>query len=145
MIYTGSAKYAVRAMVCLAIHNAEGQPFSAAGVAESEQIPPFYLAKVLQDLGRAGLLKSARGRGGGFSLSRPPEEITLMEVVAAVEDSRRLESECVLGIDDCCDEAPCAMHTTWKDFRDRALDSLRTLTVARLVEELQRKQRSADA
>jgi len=141
MIYTGSARYAIRAMVRLAIEDGEGQPFSAAGVAEAEQIPPFYLAKVLQDLGRAGLLKSARGRGGGFYLSRPAEEITLFEVVAAVEDPRRLESECVLGIDECSDEAPCPMHETWKAFRDSALDALHTLTVARLVEELQRKQR----
>jgi len=143
MIYTGSAKYAIRAMVCLAVNNGDGRPFSAAGVAEAEQIPPFYLAKVLQDLGRAGLLKSARGRGGGFYLSRPADEITLIEVIAAVEDSRRLEIECVLGIDDCNDKAPCPMHETWKGFRDGALEALRTLTVARLVEELQRKQKAA--
>jgi Rrf2 family protein len=130
-------------MVRLAIEDGDGQPFSAAGVAEAEQIPPFYLAKVLQDLGRAGLLKSARGRGGGFYLSRPAEEITLFEVVSAVEDPRRLETECVLGIDECNDEAPCPMHDTWKEFRDGALAALHTLTVAQLVKELERKQRSA--
>ena len=141
MIYTGSARYAIRAMVRLAIEDGDGQPFSAAGVAEAEQIPPFYLAKVLQDLGRAGLLKSARGRGGGFYLSRPADEITLIEVVSAVEDPRRLEAECVLGIDECNDDAPCPMHETWKSFRDGALEALRTLTVARLVEELERKKK----
>jgi len=145
MIYTGSAKYAIRAMVRLAIEDGDGRPFSAAGVAEAEQIPPFYLAKVLQDLGRAGLLKSARGRGGGFFLSRPADQITLLEVVSAVEDPRRLEHECVLGIDDCSDDAPCPMHDTWKDFRDQALDALRTLTVARLVEELERKKQAGAA
>lgn len=145
MIYTGTAKYAIRAMVCLASSNGEGRPFSAASVAEAEQIPPFYLAKVLQDLGRAGLLNSVRGRGGGFSLSRPPDQITLMEVVAAVEDSRRLETECVLSIDECTDETPCPMHTTWKSFRDQALDALRTLTVAEMVEERDRKKQAAGA
>jgi Rrf2 family protein len=145
MIYTGSAKYAVRAMVRLAIEDGDGQPFSAAGVAEAEGIPPFYLAKVLQDLGRAGLLKSARGRGGGFYLSRPAEEITLLEVVSAVEDPRRLEKECVLGIEECNDDAPCPMHDTWKEFRDNALEALTTLTVARLVEELKRKRSSTAA
>ena len=141
MIYTGSAKYAIRAIVCLAARNGEGRPFSAAGVAEAEQIPPFYLAKVLQDLGRAGLLKSARGRGGGFYLSRPADEIFLIDVVQAVEDPRRLESECVLGIDECNDKTPCALHETWKHFRDGALDALRTLTVAELVIEIERKKR----
>ncbi len=143
MIYTGSAKYAIRAMVCLAVNNGDGRPFSAAGVAEAEQIPPFYLAKVLQDLGRAGLLKSARGRGGGFYLSRPADEITLLEVVSAVEDPRRLEEECVLGIDECTDDTPCPMHETWKAFRDGALEALRSLTVAELVEEMERKKQLA--
>lgn len=145
MIYTGTAKYAIRAMVCLAAENGGGQPRSAASVAEAEQIPPFYLAKVLQDLGRAGLLKSVRGRGGGFSLSRSPEEITLMEIVTAVEDSRRLETECVLSIDECSDDTPCPMHETWKSFREQALDALRTLTVAQMVEERERKKQAAGA
>ena len=143
MIYTGSAKYAIRAMVCLAAHNGQGRPFSAAGVAEAENIPPFYLAKVLQDLGRAGLLKSARGRGGGFFLSRPADEIFLIDVVQAVEDPRRLEKECILGIDECNDETPCPLHETWRSFRDGALDSLRALTVADLVLEVVRKKRAS--
>lgn len=145
MIYTGSAKYAIRAMVRLAIEDGQGKPFSAAGVAEAEGIPPFYLAKVLQDLGRSGLLKSARGRGGGFYLSRPADQITLFEVVSAVEDPRRLETECILGIDDCNDAAPCPMHDTWKEFRDRALDALQTLTVADMVAEMLRKKRHSAA
>ncbi len=144
MIYTGSAKYAIRAMVCLAANSSSDRPFSAAGVAASENIPPFYLAKVLQDLSRAGLLKSARGRGGGFYLSRPAAEIILVEVVQAVEDLRRLETECVLGIDDCTDETPCPLHTTWKGFRDAALEALRTITIEGLVNELQQK-READS
>ena len=142
MIYTGSAKYAIRAMVRLAIDDGTGQPVSAADVAEAEQVPPYYLAKVLQDLSRAGLLKSSRGRGGGFCLSRPADEITLMEVVSAVEDPYRLEQACVLGIADCSDEAPCPMHETWKAFRDSALEAMNTLTVAGLVTELERKRRA---
>jgi len=143
MIYTGSAKYAIRAMVRLAIEEGTGQPVSAAKVAEAEQVPPYYLAKVLQDLSRAGLLNSARGRGGGFCLSRPADEITLMEVVSAVEDPYRLERECVLGIETCGDEAPCPMHETWKAFRDSALEAMRTLTLALMVKELERKRRSS--
>ncbi len=126
-------------MICLAVNSSSDRPFSAAVVAACENIPPFYLAKVLQDLSRAGLLKSARGRGGGFYLSRPPAEIILIEVVQAVEDLRRLETECVLGIDDCSDETPCALHETWKGFRDSALAALRSITVEGLVNEVQKK------
>ncbi len=142
MIYTGSARYAIRAMVCLAANSTADRPFSAAQVAAAENIPPFYLAKVLQDLGRAGLLNSARGRGGGFSLSRPAAEIALVDVVQAVEDVGRLETECVLGIDTCSDETPCSLHETWKRFRDSALHALRTTTVESLVDELERKRKA---
>lgn len=138
MIYTDSGKYAIRAMIYLAGNN-EGRPVAAAEVAAAEQIPPFYLAKILQDLARAGLLNSARGRGGGFCLSRPPEEIPVIEVIEAVEDIRRLSEDCILGLEECGDEAPCPLHPTWKEFRDSSVAALRSLTVAELVRELERK------
>jgi Rrf2 family protein len=141
MIQTDSGKYAIRAMAYIAAREEPAEPISAAEVAEAEAIPPYYLAKVLQDLARAGILSSVRGRGGGFKLLRKPEEIPVMEILEAVENIRKLTSECVLGLDECSDEAPCAMHTTWKAFRDRLLVQLEDMTVADLVVELERKRR----
>lgn len=140
MIYTGSGRYAIRALVCLAANSTPEQPLPANSVAEAEGIPPFYLAKVLQDLARAGLVSSTRGRRGGFHLGRPAEEITLIEVIRSVEDPGRLEKRCVLDIADCSDEAPCPLHDTWKEFRDQAVRALRTLTLSDMVREMQRKQ-----
>ena len=68
MIYTDSGKYAIRALTHMASHGNQDEPLSAADIAEAEDIPPYYLAKVLQDLARADLLSSVRGRGGGFLL-----------------------------------------------------------------------------
>lgn len=141
MIQTDSGKYAIRAMAYIGARKEPGQPVSAAEVAEAENIPPYYLAKVLQDLARAGILASVRGRGGGFKLDRNPADIRVIEVLDAVENIRRLTEECVLGLDRCSDEVPCPMHTTWKSFRDRLLLKIDGMTVADLVVELERKRR----
>lgn len=139
MIQTDSGKYAIRAMAYIAAREDPTEPISAAEVAEAESIPPYYLAKVLQDLARAGILSSVRGRGGGFKMLREPEEIPVMEILQAVENIKKLTTECVLGLDECSEEAPCALHTTWKAFRDRLLGRLDDMTVADLVVELDRK------
>ncbi len=139
MIYTDSGKYAIRALTYLASRPDSDLPVSAAVVAEAEGIPPYYLAKVMQDLARADLLSSVRGRGGGFTLKRPADDIHVLDILEAVENIRRLTEECILGLDQCNDEVPCSLHTTWKDFRETLLDNLRELTLADLVVELDRK------
>lgn len=141
MIQTDSGKYAIRALAYIGARKDPAQPISAAEVAEAEKIPPYYLAKVLQDLARAGILASVRGRGGGFKLVREPSSIRVIEVLEAVENVRRLTEDCVLGLDSCSDEVPCPMHTTWKAFRDRLLSKLDGMTVADLVVELERKRK----
>jgi Rrf2 family protein len=66
-------------------------------VAEATRVPPAYLSKVLQALSRGGIVKSQRGVGGGISLARPPEDLTILEVVNAVEPIQRIRS-CPLGL-----------------------------------------------
>ncbi len=139
MIYTDSGKYAIRALTCMAGQEDMQNPVSAADVAEAENIPPFYLAKVLQDLARADLLNSVRGRGGGFLLKRAPEDIKVLDILEAVEDIRRLTTECVLGLDQCNDDVPCPLHETWKRFRESLLGDLDKLTLRDLVVELAKK------
>ncbi len=139
MIHTDSGKYALRALTHLAAQEHRQKPVSAADVAAAENIPPFYLAKVLQDLARADLLKSVRGRGGGFFLKRAPEDIKVLDILEAVEDTRRLTTECVLGLDECNDDVPCPLHETWKRFREILLSDLAKLTLHSLVLELAKK------
>ncbi len=143
MIYTDTGKYALRAVMHLAALADIDRPVPANEIAAAENIPPFYLAKVLKDLSNAGILLSVRGRGGGFKLARPPEEISALEVLEAAEDLNRRIEACVLGLDQCTDQAPCALHDYWTTFRDRTLFTLAELTVADLLEELRRKRRLA--
>lgn len=139
MIYTDSGKYAIRALTCMAGEEDRQKPVSAADVAEAENIPPFYLAKVLQDLARADLLNSVRGRGGGFLLKRPAKNIKVLQILEAVENIKRITTECVLGLDQCNDSVPCPMHETWKHFRENFLQQITELTLEDLALELARK------
>lgn len=139
MIHTESGRYAIRAVTYLGSRYNPDSTVTSAEIAEAEDIPPFYLAKVLQDLARARVLISIRGRGGGFRLSRPPEQIPVLEVLGAVEDLGRLREACVLGLEACSDSAPCALHSVWSAFRDTLLARFSEITVADLVRELSRK------
>lgn len=84
-----TAEYALRAVVCLAGHR-DG-PLTSSEVAESTGVPASYLAKVLKMLARAGVVDSRRGRRGGFSLASSPEEVTVLEVINAVDPLQRID------------------------------------------------------
>lgn len=90
-----TAEYALRAIVALA--QADGGTLVTAQMAEITRVPPGYLSKVLQVLRRGGLVRSKRGLGGGFTLSRPADKITVLEVVNAVDPVERI-TKCPLGI-----------------------------------------------
>lgn len=82
----------------MALGQQRGDPLTTPRIAELTRVPASYLAKVLQTLGRAGLVISRRGLGGGFTLSRPAEQISVLEVVNAVEPIGRIHS-CPLKIE----------------------------------------------
>jgi Rrf2 family protein len=89
-----TAEYALRAIVYLADQDA---PRTTAQIAKTTLVPAGYLAKVMQSLSRAGLVKSQRGLNGGFTLANDPQELSILEVVNAVDPIQRFP-ECPLGI-----------------------------------------------
>ena len=91
-----TAEYALRAVVCLAAR--EERSLKTQDLAAATKVPAGYLSKVLQALGRADLVRSQRGLYGGFRLSKPADEITVMEVVNAVDPLKRIR-RCPLGIE----------------------------------------------
>ena len=121
MIQTESGRYALRAMTFMGSRGDPFAPVSAAEVAKEEGIPPHYLAKVLQDLVKGEVLTSVRGRGGGFMLSRPPDKIFVVEVL--------------LGLEECSDSTPCAMHDLWGGYRETLWNTLCTTTISDLTRE----------
>lgn len=90
-----TAEYALRAIVCLA--DQEGRPLTTQQIAELTQVPAGYLSKVLQALGRGELVVSQRGLHGGFTLGRSSAEISVLDVVNAVDPIERIR-KCPLGV-----------------------------------------------
>jgi Rrf2 family protein len=111
MQITRQADYAVRAVLHLAeIKNGGRAPTSK--IATKEQIPPSFLAKIISQLSVAGVVQTSRGARGGVSLARPPEDITLLEVVEAIDGPIQL-NECVNDPKACPFGERCNVHAIW--------------------------------
>jgi Rrf2 family protein len=127
------ADYAIRAAVDLARHATEGQRRKARAIAEEMQIPTTYVPQILAELVRAELVVSVAGRDGGYRLARRPEEISLLEVIQAVEGEVE-SSVCVLRGGPCRWDDICAVHVPWSRAQHAMIDSLGKATLGDLVE-----------
>jgi Rrf2 family transcriptional regulator, nitric oxide-sensitive transcriptional repressor len=95
-MFSQTTEYAVRAVVLLAQLSEKG-PVGNKELAEKSDVPPSYLAKLMQNLVHAGIVASKRGVGGGFHLQKRPEEISILDVVNAVDPIKRIVG-CPLGL-----------------------------------------------
>jgi len=138
MIFSNATEYAIRGLSEVAARGSNGRLLLDDVVAGSG-LPRDFMAKVFQKLVHAGVLRSAKGRGGGFALARPAHEITLMQVVEAI-DGPQTHDRCVIGFAKCSDEMPCAQHDLYKPIRQRIKDYLTTTTAADLAASLRAKQ-----
>ena len=127
MTFTRTTEYALRALGYMA--SREGEMLSADQLHAKLKIPKKYLQRLLTDLKRSGLLKSERGRNGGFTLSRRTADITLAEIVHAVEGTRQ-RPECFFGFAKCALDAPCAMHDVWMRSQNTVREALHTTRLA---------------
>lgn len=107
-------------------------------LADKTGVPPSYLSKVLLVLNRAGLVEATRGTGGGYRLSRPATEISLWDILDPLDNVGGLD-ECIMGLDGCSEEDPCAMHEWWAQTRDGYLAMLRQSTLAEVIDERGRR------
>ena len=123
-------EYSLRAMALLAQNTAE--PIAVQHIAERCQVPAPYLSKLMQGLVKSGLVKSRRGVNGGFTLSRPPAEITLSDIVQAVDPIRRIE-RCPLGIKG--HVALCPLHRKIDQAIATIDDAFRSTSLADLFQE----------
>lgn len=124
-----TAEYALRAMVYLAENPESPSPLQ--GIAASTQVPSGYLSKVMQQLVRAGLVTSLRGLGGGFTLAGPAAELSVYEVVQAVDPIARIR-ECPLKLPEHREEL-CALHRRLDDVMEMVEQSFRLTSVADLL------------
>ena len=139
MNFASATEYAMRALAELACRQRDpGGWVVLEDLLDGTDLPRDFTAKVFQRLVRGGLVRSVRGRGGGFALARAAHEITLADIVAAMEGPATMD-RCVIGLAACNDQMPCAQHDLYKPIRQRLKDYLATTTVADLAASLRSK------
>jgi len=123
MRITRQADYAIRTVSYLA-KQSEGRVVTVEEISEEMMIPRSFTAKIVQRLTRAGITSSTRGVKGGFVLNRPPEAITLLDVVEAIDGPVDM-NVCVLQEDACSRVSFCEIHPIWKEIHREVTEALR--------------------
>jgi Rrf2 family protein len=131
MEITRQADYAVRAMVHVG-RLPLGSRVSTATISEAEKIPLPFLTKVIAHLVRSGLVTTNRGMGGGVSVARSPQQITLLEILEAIEGPILL-NRCLQRQGMCEIEHRCPVHDVWAKIQHSLVKQLGSVTVSELV------------
>lgn len=105
------AQYAIRVVLYLAAKGAEAHPLRADHLAAVLNLPPAFLAKVMQELVRKGFISSVKGPSGGFFLTEAQRRQTLKELILAL-DGEALFKGCMLGLPECDAHRPCPIHAS---------------------------------
>jgi Rrf2 family iron-sulfur cluster assembly transcriptional regulator len=131
MIYSKPCMHGLRAVLYIASRNVES-PVRGEDIAREEDLPQPFLSKILKILSSRNILHSVRGPGGGFRLARTSDEISLLDIVEAIDGLSQFD-ECALGWKTCQDDNPCPLHNSWKDMRQGLREYLAKSSVADLV------------
>jgi len=144
MRLTTKGRYAVTSMLDLALRQESG-PIALAGISERQDISLSYLEQLFSRLRRRGLVQSVRGPGGGYQLGKEAGQISVAEVIEAVNETT--DATRCHGKGDCQKGETCLTHHLWMDLSDRIQDflgkiSLADLVVRREIVEISRQQES---
>lgn len=129
-MFSQTVEYALRAVVCLATSNT--RLLGVTEISDQMDVPAGYLVKVLQQLVRADLVVSKRGKGGGFKLKELPEEISLLDVINAVDPIKRIKS-CPLSLPAHCKQL-CPLHSKLDASYEEMERTFRTCFVSDMVD-----------
>ena len=131
MELTKAGDYGIFGVIYLA-KQPRGKIVSLSEVSKAENIPEKFLAKIFQSLTRSGLLRSHRGAGGGFSLARPANKITVKELLESIQGPIYF-TKCLSNLYDCDRKDICKLRNLWKKAQDYALKILTQKTLADLI------------
>lgn len=131
MRLTTKGRYAVTAMLDLAIHEDEG-PISLADISQRQDISLSYLEQLFSKLRKNQLVSSVRGPGGGYELMRNADAIFIAEIIDAVNES--LDTTRCQGAGDCQSGETCLTHHLWEDLSQQIHDFLSAISLGHLVE-----------
>ena len=131
MLLSKACVYGLRSSLFLASREADGY-ISIREMSEKLDISFHFLTKILQQLTSAGLMESHKGPKGGVRLTKSGSEVSLFEIVAAI-DGIELFTECALGLPGCGVKKPCPLHDKWADTRDNIRVMLESTNLVELA------------
>jgi Rrf2 family transcriptional regulator, iron-sulfur cluster assembly transcription factor len=132
MRLTTKGRFAVTAMLDLAIHSAGG-PVALAGISARQKISLSYLEQLFGKLRRNAIVESVRGPGGGYCLAREAAQVTVADIILAVEES--IDSTQCGGRENCLDDKRCMTHDLWENLNDTVFAYLSSIKLSKLVED----------
>ncbi len=132
MRLTTKGRFAVTAMIDLAMRQHNG-PVTLAGISQRQKISLSYLEQLFGKLRRHELVESTRGPGGGYTLARPMRDVSVADIIFAVDEP--LDATSCGGKENCHDEGPCMTHELWTNLNKKMIEFLDGVTLQELVEQ----------
>ena len=124
----------MQAVIYLAAQS-DKAPILQRTISEELDIPNHFLGKILQQLTPHNIIRSQKGKDGGFSLDRPPTEISLYTIIEII-DGKTVLDNCILGFPGCNDDTPCPLHGQWSEAKESIVGMLKSETVDDLAKRM---------
>jgi Rrf2 family protein len=137
-VLSKACNYAIRAALYIASHQDGRNYIPIREMSEKLEISFHFLTKILQVLTQNGIMVSFRGPHGGVALAREPKDITVKDIVVAIDGPTLFES-CILGLEGCGQSNPCPLHEEWSALRDRLAKMFENMDLETLSKGVQAK------
>ena len=134
-MFSNSSKYAIRAILFLALNSNEEKKIMVKNLSGKINVPHAYTAKILQELSRHNLVSSTKGPKGGFFLSERDKKQPLINIVKVIDGDDRLTS-CLLSLEHCSEDRPCPLHKMAAPLRDKLIKNLENKTICDLAKDV---------
>jgi Rrf2 family transcriptional regulator, iron-sulfur cluster assembly transcription factor len=134
-MFSTSCHYGLQAMIYIALHSTKDKNVDLGQISEELDIPKHFLSKILQILVKQKLLISMKGPTGGFKLNRDSKDITLIEIIDAI-DGLEIFTQCGIGFKKCNDSHPCPIHHDYKKVREKVKSLFKEKSLYQLTEDI---------
>ncbi len=132
-MFSKKCEYGIRALTVIGELGKEGRKVGIKEICQSSKTPESFTAKILQDLVRRGVINSTKGPNGGFYISKDLNEITLYDIVEAI-DGNGIFRKCGLGLEECNAQKPCPLHYKFEVVRSELYEMCKSNSLGDLLE-----------
>lgn len=130
-----SSKYAIKAVLYLALHTNEEKKVMVKDIAIPINVPKAYIAKLLQELSKKGIISSTRGPKGGFYLSDANRKNTIMDIIYIIDGANKL-GPCMMSLKSCDQDKPCPLHASIYPIKTRLVENFKNKKIVDLTSDL---------